>query len=223
MLIRLCVFYVVGIWSQAQVDAVRSTPVLDSEMAFTFNRKLMFTANQNLNTIRSRNHTLLFPPAAVRHPDLWDIKPPDFSPKLYCTLNLPRIKTKTLNPAVLKEGLSPRIDIIPPSEEQKSHAPAFLTSYKPPGLLELQLRFVKSGQFPRGPYNNPKPHNFRPVSFQHSYRQTLCLLYMILWPLSIPVNAHSHSYQIHQSCGSIFTYMQIQNRSSFLVSIQTQP
>lgn len=149
---------------------------MDTETAFTFKRNLMFTANNNLNTIRSRNYTLLFPPAAIRYPDVWDIKPPDFSPKLYRTLNLPRMKKTPLNPAVLKEGLkelSQSIEISPPVmqsvQEQKSNTPVFITSHKPPGLLELQVQFVKSGQFPCGPYKNPKSHNFRPVSVQHSY------------------------------------------------------
>ncbi|KAB5550531.1 hypothetical protein PHYPO_G00054770 [Pangasianodon hypophthalmus] len=47
-------------------------------------------------------------------------------------------------------------------QEQKRNIPVFITSYKPPGLLELQLQFVKLGQFPCGPYKNPKPHDFRP-------------------------------------------------------------
>lgn len=144
---------------------------MDSEMSFTFNRKLQFTADQNLIKSRSRNHTFLLPSAAVRHRDLWEIKPPDFSPKLYCTLSLPRIKKKTLDPAILKEGLEEmyqRLDPISPviraRQEQKWNIPEFITSYKPPGLLESQLQFVKLGQFPSGPYQNPKPHNFRTVS-----------------------------------------------------------
>lgn len=168
---------------QEQVDAVSSTPVMDSELSFTFSRKLLFTANQNLITSRSRNHTLLFPAATIRHTDLWDVKPPDFSPKLYRTLNLPRIKKKALDPAILREGLeelSQSIEFKPllmqPKQEQKSNTPVFIRSHKPPGLLELQLQFVKLGQFPSGPYKNPKPHNFRPVSLQRAYHSTLCIL-----------------------------------------------
>ncbi|KAF4086229.1 hypothetical protein AMELA_G00104120 [Ameiurus melas] len=47
-------------------------------------------------------------------------------------------------------------------QDQKRNIPVFITSYKPPGLLELQLQFVKLGQFPSRPYKNLKPHNFRP-------------------------------------------------------------
>ncbi|XP_060799489.1 uncharacterized protein si:dkey-30e9.6 [Neoarius graeffei] len=142
---------------------------MDSETSFTFSRKLLFTASQNLITSRSRNHTLLLPTATVRKTDLWEIKPPDFSPKLYRTLSLPRIKKKTLNPAILKEGLEERSQsldkmpsVIQSKQEEKRNIPVFITSYKPPGLLELQRQFVKLGQFPNGPYKNPKPHNFRP-------------------------------------------------------------
>ncbi|KAI5625541.1 hypothetical protein C0J50_14755, partial [Silurus asotus] len=142
---------------------------MDSELSYTFNRKLLFTANQNLVTSRSRNLELLLPTAAVRHTDLWEIKPPDFSPKLYSTLNLPRIKKKTLDSDLLKGGLEDLSQshhkILPamqPKQEQKRNMPVFIAKYKPPGLLELQLEFAKLGQFPSGPYKNPKPHNFRP-------------------------------------------------------------
>ncbi|KAF5900615.1 uncharacterized protein DAT39_009705, partial [Clarias magur] len=152
-----------------RVHIERSPHTMDSERSFNFNRKLLFTANQNLIISRSRTHALLLPMAAVRHVDLWEIKPPDFSPKLYRTLGLPRIKKKTLDPAILKEGLkelSHSLDKMPPvmwsKQKQKRNTPMFVTSYKPLGLLESQLQFVKFGQFPNGPYKNPKPHNFRP-------------------------------------------------------------
>lgn len=148
-----------------------STAIMDSETSFTFNRKFLFTASQDLLKSRSKNHTFLLPNAAVRHTDLWEIKPPDFSPKLYRTLSLPRLKKKTLDPAILKErlegltqNLDPILSVLHAKQEQKRNIQVFLTSYKPPGLLELQLQFVKSGQFPSNPYKNPKPHNFRPVS-----------------------------------------------------------
>lgn len=151
------------------------TEIKDSERSFTFNRKLLFTASQNVITSRSRIHKLLLPKPAARHRDLWEIKPPDFSPKLYCTLNLPRIKKKTLDSAILKEGLeelSQSLDIMPPvlqsKQEKNRNIPVFVKSYKPPALLDLQLKFVKFGQFPRDPYKNPKPHNFRPVSLQQA-------------------------------------------------------
>ncbi|XP_053503679.1 uncharacterized protein si:dkey-30e9.6 [Ictalurus furcatus] len=152
-----------------QLHSLSSTKIMDSELSFTLNRKLLFTTSQNVITSRSRNHTLLLPTAAVRHTDLWEIKPPDFSPKLYRTLSLPRIKKQTLDPAILKEGLeelSQSLVKMPPvmrsKQDQKRNIPVFITSYKPPGLLELQLQFVKLGQFPCGRYKNPKPHNFRP-------------------------------------------------------------
>ncbi|XP_058269013.1 uncharacterized protein si:dkey-30e9.6 [Hemibagrus wyckioides] len=152
-----------------QAHKMSTTEMMDSERSFTFNRQLLFTASQNLITSRSRIHRLVLPTAAARHTDLWEIKPPDFSPKLYRTLSLPRIKKKTLDSAILKEGLeelSQSLDRMPPvmqsKQEKKRNVPEFVRSYKPPALLELQLQFVKLGQFPRDPYKNPKPHNFRP-------------------------------------------------------------
>ncbi|TSN03414.1 hypothetical protein Baya_8550 [Bagarius yarrelli] len=146
---------------------------MDSEKSFTFNRKLLFTAHQNVILSRSRIHTLVPPTAAVEHTDPWEIKPPDFSPKLYRTLGLPRIKKKTLDPAILRnrirglEELSERLNRVSSlmrlnKQEKKSNIPVFVTSYQPPASLDLQLQFVKFGKFPTNSYKNPKPHNFRP-------------------------------------------------------------
>lgn len=166
--------------------------MMDSERSFTFNRQLLFTASQNLITSRSRIHRLVLPTAAARHTDLWEIKPPDFTPKLYRTLSLPRIKKKTLDSAILKEGLeelSQSLDKMPSvvqsKQEKMRNVPEFVRSYKPPALLELQLQFVKLGQFPRDPYKNPKPHNFRPVSLQQA-RTSLYIEYIVINSVSVP-------------------------------------
>ncbi|XP_017552218.2 uncharacterized protein si:dkey-30e9.6 [Pygocentrus nattereri] len=149
--------------------AMSSGDILDSGTSIHFNRKLLFSASQKLTS--TRGHKLTLPNIAVSQTDLWKIKPPDFSPKLYRSLNLPRIKKKTLNPATLKDGLaelSPMVGemslLMLPKLEENRNKPPFITSYGPPGLLELRILFVKSGQFPSIPYKDPKPHNFRPCA-----------------------------------------------------------
>ncbi|XP_072547407.1 putative uncharacterized protein C7orf78 homolog [Salminus brasiliensis] len=139
-----------------------SAHILDSGTSIHFNRKLLFSANQKF--ISTRGHRLVLLNTTASQPDLWNIKPPDFSLKLYRSISLPRIKKKTLNPAVLKEGLPETSPVVLPNLEKKMEEPSFITSYKPPGLLELKLLFVKSGQFPSAPYKDPKLHDFRPCA-----------------------------------------------------------
>ncbi|XP_066531599.1 putative uncharacterized protein C7orf78 [Hoplias malabaricus] len=103
-------------------------------------------------------------PDITRQNDLWNIKPPDFTPKLYRSQSLPRIKKRTLNLHKLSD-ISHDVGKMRPvriSEPEQMTVPPFNTSYRPPDLLQLKLLFVKSGQFPRDLYANPKAHNFRP-------------------------------------------------------------
>ncbi|XP_047185586.1 uncharacterized protein si:dkey-30e9.6 [Scophthalmus maximus] len=47
---------------------------------------------------------------------------------------------------------------------KRKDPPKFITSHRPPGVLESELMFVKMEKFPSEPYKNPKLHNFRPTS-----------------------------------------------------------
>lgn len=145
----------------------------DPEMSIEFNGKLLFSANHKLISVPGSRPEP--PNPAASRIDLWRVKPPDFTPKLYRTLDLPRIKKNTLKLPDLKHssGETPQrfsevFPVLFPKLE-KRNKPEFITSYKPTGLLQLQILFVKSGSFPCGvPYKDPKPHNFRPVSLHGS-------------------------------------------------------
>ncbi|XP_054478164.1 uncharacterized protein si:dkey-30e9.6 [Anoplopoma fimbria] len=73
-------------------------------------------------------------PETESHRDVWSIKPPDFSLKLYRSFC------------------------------KREESPKFISSYRPPDALESELMFVKSGKYVSGPYKNPKPHDFRPLN-----------------------------------------------------------
>ncbi|XP_007232402.2 uncharacterized protein si:dkey-30e9.6 [Astyanax mexicanus] len=142
--------------------SMNSAHISDSATSIHFNRKLLFSANQKF--ISSRGHRLSRLNTTASQTDLWNIKPPDFTPKLYRSLSLPQIKKKTLDPAIPRESLRQTSLFLLPNLEKKMTEPSFIRSYKAPDLLESQLLFVKSGQYPNLPYKNPKPHNFRPCA-----------------------------------------------------------
>ncbi|XP_068180532.1 putative uncharacterized protein C7orf78 homolog isoform X2 [Antennarius striatus] len=50
-----------------------------------------------------------------------------------------------------------------PQLHQREDPPTFITTFRPPDALASQLRFVRMGKFPSLPYENPKPHVFRPL------------------------------------------------------------
>ncbi|XP_051535572.1 uncharacterized protein LOC127430116 [Myxocyprinus asiaticus] len=137
-----------------------------------FRRKLLFSATKNLISSRSCG---LIPPQPAVQPDPWNIKAPDFTPKLYRSLSLPRIKRKNLHLFKTKSSLDEESFILEkvnkvapsmlPGLEQKRHKThPFTACYKPPGSTESKLQFVRTGKYPMGPYKNPKPHNFRPCA-----------------------------------------------------------
>lgn len=130
-----------------------------------FEEKNKFSASQHLCLARSKWFTL---PETESHSDVWSIKPPDFSLKLYRSLSVPqRTETKTHSNLPQLSETKRRSGIFLPNalheSYQKDDSPKFITSYKPPDALESELMFVKTGKFPSGSYKNPKPHDFRPV------------------------------------------------------------
>ncbi|KAF3839610.1 hypothetical protein F7725_018327 [Dissostichus mawsoni] len=147
---------------------VAFAPVLLHPMSkVCLEEKTEFSATQHLSYARSKWFQL---PETESHSDVWSIKPPDFSLKLYRSLSVPQKeerkthsnpavppsskaqrKTGTFLPRVLHEGF------------RREESPKFLTSYRPPDSLESELMFVKTGKYLCGPYKNPKPHNFRPT------------------------------------------------------------
>lgn len=131
-----------------------------------FEDKIKFSASRNLSLARSKWFTL---PETESQSDVWRIKPPDFSLKLYKSLTVPQRKERKTHSNVAEpQQTKRRTGVFLPKVLQKSYQredpPKFITSYRPPDALETELMFVKTGKYPAGPYKNPKPHNFRPVS-----------------------------------------------------------
>ncbi|KAK9514309.1 hypothetical protein VZT92_027785 [Zoarces viviparus] len=133
-----------------------------------FEDKIKFSASQRLSFARSKWFTL---PETESHSDVWSIKPPDFSLKLYRSLSDPQRKERKThsNPDVPRLSETKKTTgIFLPNVVHESHRreepPKFITSYRPAGALESELMFVKSGKYLCGPYRNPKPHDFRPLN-----------------------------------------------------------
>lgn len=143
---------------------------LETPMSLDLRRKLLFSVSQNL--ISSRSCGLIPPHPVVPVDPPWNIKAPDFTPKLYQSSGLPRIKSKNIhlvksnNSVEGKSLILEKINDVTPGLEQKGcRARPFITFYKPPDTLESKLLFVRAGMYPVGLYKDPKPHNFRPVRF----------------------------------------------------------
>ncbi len=133
-----------------------------------FEEKTKFSASQHLSFSRSKWFTL---PEIERQSNMWSIKPPDFSLKLYKSLSVPQKKERKthLNPAQPQAGGPKRrtgvfLPQVLHESDQRREPPKFITSYRPPDALESELMFIRTGKFPCGPYKKPKPHDFRQVS-----------------------------------------------------------
>ncbi|XP_067307764.1 putative uncharacterized protein C7orf78 [Pseudorasbora parva] len=130
-------------------------------------RKLLFSVSQNLISSRSCGPV---PPHPVAPLDPWNKKAPDFTPKLYRSVSLPRIKNKTVHLVKSNDSVDQKSFVLEkikdgtPSILSRHKEQPFFTCYKPPDSLETKLLFVKAGMNPVGPYKNPKPHNFRPCA-----------------------------------------------------------
>ncbi|XP_031693918.1 putative uncharacterized protein C7orf78 homolog [Oncorhynchus kisutch] len=148
-----------------------SNSYLDPSTSVYLNKKTVFSASLNLATIRSEG---FIRPHYSHQVDPWNLKPPDFSPKLYTSLSVPRRKkTKNTHHPLLTlassetvlsvDRFTPNI-LIPEIDQNKKALPKFSTSYRPPGSLESKLMFVKTGKYPPVAYKNPKPRNFRQLA-----------------------------------------------------------
>ncbi|XP_063735717.1 uncharacterized protein si:dkey-30e9.6 [Eleginops maclovinus] len=132
-----------------------------------FEEKTEFSASQHLSYARSQWFKL---PETASHSEVWSIKPPDFSLKLYRSLSVQKEERKKhSNPAVSPSSKTQTktVAFLPTvlhESFRKEESPKFITSYRPPDSLESELMFVKTGKYLCGPYKNPKPHNFRPLN-----------------------------------------------------------
>lgn len=133
----------------------------------SFESQIQFSASQNLCLARSKYLKL---PKSERRGG-GSIKLPDFSLRLYRSLSVPQRKERkpcAIVAAPITNGTNRTAGVILPNVLHESYKrkdpPKFITSHRPPGVLESELMFVKMEKFPSEPYKNPKLHNFRPVS-----------------------------------------------------------
>ncbi|KAK2909787.1 hypothetical protein Q8A73_007502 [Channa argus] len=130
-----------------------------------FERKIQFSASQDLYFARSKYFKL---PEPESWGDAWSIKPPDFSLRVYTSVSVPQSKERQAHLNVQQRSDTKRktaksLTNVLHERYKRKDPPKFITSYRPPGALESELMFIRTGKYPSEPYQNPKPHNFRPL------------------------------------------------------------
>ncbi|XP_063780454.1 uncharacterized protein C5H7orf78 isoform X2 [Pseudophryne corroboree] len=139
----------------------------ENEHCYLFERKVKFNANEKLSVERSENFVNQKP---IPERNIWRKKPPDFSVRLYKSLNLPRkseefdVKEKKNTSQISQQrnqlAVIPDHHFLPKlMTSQQPHR--FLTRFKDIGPFEASVMYVKHGIYPKDKYNNPKPHDFR--------------------------------------------------------------
>lgn len=120
---------------------------------------------QNLNSEWKKN--VLQPPKSEIKVKTWEIKPPDFSYKLYKSLRLPEKPLRTIKEEERKKKSNfPGTVLHLPgirSHPQKAISPKFITTFPHLDSHKAKLMFVENGKYPNGVYIDPKPHDFRQV------------------------------------------------------------
>lgn len=141
---------------------------LDPIKEISFNEKVIFYASHDLALRQSKEFAIL--PRTVKNVSLWDLKPPDFSPKLYKSLGLPQKNQEKRDlPLIMsssdtfKNIRKMTSSILHDTRAEKVPEP-FVLRHHPPDSLESKLMFVKFGKYPDCPYMDPRPHDFRQVS-----------------------------------------------------------
>uniref|UniRef100_A0A4X1TM82 Uncharacterized protein n=2 Tax=Sus scrofa TaxID=9823 RepID=A0A4X1TM82_PIG len=118
---------------------------------------------QNLNSEWKKN--VLQPPKSEIKVKTWEIKPPDFSYKLYKSLRLPEKPLRTIKEEERKKKSNfPGTVLHLPgirSHPQKAISPKFITTFPHLDSHKAKLMFVENGKYPNGVYIDPKPHDFR--------------------------------------------------------------
>ncbi|XP_072620528.1 putative uncharacterized protein C7orf78 homolog isoform X1 [Vulpes vulpes] len=109
---------------------------------------------------------VLQPPQYKMKVNAWEIKPPDFSYKLYKSLRFPEKSSRTSKE---EQGRGKKCNFpetmlhLPNirNHSKKVKSPPFITTFPHLDSHKAKLMFVKSGKYPNGVYLNPKPHDFR--------------------------------------------------------------
>ncbi|KAG8544370.1 hypothetical protein GDO81_022606 [Engystomops pustulosus] len=140
----------------------------DNERRYLFTRQLKFTVQENLAADRSNN---FISPKPILEKDIWKKKPPDFSVRLYRSLQVPRRSEedddvkgrKSHHHPVLEEirGAPPLAPPLVPPLRKAEEPHNFLTRFKPMEPFEANILYVRNGVYPKDKYKDPKPHDFR--------------------------------------------------------------
>ncbi|XP_033914404.3 uncharacterized protein si:dkey-30e9.6 isoform X1 [Acipenser ruthenus] len=152
-------------WSEDLGNMRFSKMISHSEPLFQFDRKTTFSASKSLADIRSKSFVY---PGTVPDYSIWSRKAPDFTPKLYRSLSLPRNTRESKQPASKMTNSAGKLDIVEeikttvlPEIVQKKESPKFIAKFKPPDAQEARIMFVKTGKYPTAGFKDPKPHDFR--------------------------------------------------------------
>ncbi|KAI1886120.1 hypothetical protein AGOR_G00210740 [Albula goreensis] len=148
-----------------EIHMMNSDQHFDSPTSLSFEKKISFSASQDLASIRSKGFVRL---EKAHEMDAWELKAPDFTPKLYSSLHPLRKKKENRRPALFSPSSRETLfevkrgtQIVLPEIHQSREPPAFTLSYRPPDALQTKLIFVKKGKYPCVAYSDPKPHDFR--------------------------------------------------------------
>ncbi|XP_042637365.1 uncharacterized LOC102725191 homolog [Orycteropus afer afer] len=131
--------------------------------SWIFAKSLQYPTQQGLNSKWKKKG--MQSPQSNMKVNIWEIKPPDFSYKLYVSLRPPEKKLRNIKKE-RKETRSnfPETILHLPSirnDPKKSIAPKFITIFPRLDSHKAKIMFAESGKYPSGVYLNPKPHDFR--------------------------------------------------------------
>ncbi|KAJ8288078.1 hypothetical protein COCON_G00007370 [Conger conger] len=144
---------------------MESDQTLYTPACMCFEKKTIFSASKDLACVRSREFTHV---EKAEDTDVWALKAPDFSLKLYSHLHLSQNKRENRCPPLFtsdSKEMLPRVKrpshIVLPQINHSREGPAFALRYRPPDALESKLEYVKRGKYPSMAFSDPKPYDFR--------------------------------------------------------------
>ncbi|KAM6202316.1 uncharacterized protein C7orf78 homolog [Rhynchocyon petersi] len=124
--------------------------------------RLQFPAQSSLSSKWKKNATKSS--QSNLKANVWEIKPPDFSYKLYTTSGHPEKAFRHIKKGRRKTIINvPETVLHLPSiqNDLKSITPKFITTFARLDPHTAKIMFVKSGKYPCDEYINPKPYDFR--------------------------------------------------------------
>ncbi|XP_049750145.1 uncharacterized protein LOC126081952 isoform X2 [Elephas maximus indicus] len=143
-----------------------------------FPKSLQYSTQQGLNS--KWKEKVIQSQQSDHEVNIWEVKPPDFSYKLYTSLRSPGKTSKNLKKERRKTRSNfPETTLHLPSirnDPKKSTSPQFITTFAHLDSHKAKIMFVKSGKYPSGVYLNPKPHDFRQVRIADFISCTLDML-----------------------------------------------